>query len=55
MPITDVANKQLAQRKKLFLKVCLRCGSKNPLSAYRCRKCRGDELRLKNRSLAAKK
>jgi large subunit ribosomal protein L40e len=55
MPITDVMKKQLAQRRRLFFKICLKCGSKNPMSATRCRKCRSEYLRLKNRALAAKK
>ncbi|MCP8310048.1 MAG: 50S ribosomal protein L40e [Candidatus Methylarchaceae archaeon HK02M1] len=55
MPITDVIKKQLAQKRRLFFKICLKCGSKNPLSATRCRKCRSESLRLKNRSLGAKK
>ncbi len=55
MPITDVMKKQLAQRRKLFFKICLKCGSKNSISATRCRKCKSGDLRLKNRALAAKK
>lgn len=55
MPITDATKKQIAQRRRLFLKVCLRCGARNALSADRCRKCRASDLRLKNRSLGLKK
>ena len=55
MPITDIPKKQLAQRKKLFLKICLKCGSRNPLPATRCRKCKSEDLRLKNRTLGTKK
>ncbi|MCZ6647767.1 MAG: 50S ribosomal protein L40e [Nitrososphaerales archaeon] len=55
MPITDVAKKQLAQRRRLFAKVCMRCGGNNPIQATRCRKCRSEDLRLKNRALGAKK
>lgn len=55
MPITDVMKKQLAQKRKLFFKICLRCGSKNPILATRCRKCKSEDLRLKNRALGAKK
>jgi large subunit ribosomal protein L40e len=55
MPITDVAKKQLAQKRKLFFKICLRCGKKNAITATRCRRCRSDDLRLKNRTLGAKK
>jgi large subunit ribosomal protein L40e len=55
MPIADVTKKQIAQRRRLFLKVCLRCGARNPLAAERCRKCHGSDLRLKNRSVGLKK
>jgi large subunit ribosomal protein L40e len=55
MPITDAFKKQLAQKRRLFFKICLRCGGKNALVAERCRKCRGGPLRLKNRALGAKK
>ena len=54
VPITDVFKKQLAQKHKLFYKVCRNCGARNPSSAYRCRKCRGDNLRWKKRELGAK-
>ncbi|MGH9974914.1 MAG: 50S ribosomal protein L40e [Nitrososphaeraceae archaeon] len=55
MPITDATKKQIAQQRRLFFKVCFKCGGRNPISAERCRKCRGSQLRLKNRSLGAKK
>ena len=55
MPITDVAKKQLAQKRRLFFKICLRCGKKNAINATRCRSCKGSDLRLKNRALGAKK
>ncbi len=55
MPITDAVKKQLAQKRKLFFKICLRCGKRNPITATRCRKCRSEDLRLKNRALGAKK
>ncbi|HZD34941.1 MAG TPA: 50S ribosomal protein L40e [Nitrososphaeraceae archaeon] len=55
MPITDATKKQIAQQRRLFFKVCFKCGGRNPISADRCRKCRGSQLRLKNRSLGAKK
>lgn len=54
MPITDVAKKQLAQRHRLFYKICRKCGARNAIAADRCRKCRGGDLRLKNRELGAK-
>jgi large subunit ribosomal protein L40e len=55
VPIADVVKKQIAQRRRLFFKVCLRCGTRNPLAASRCRKCRSEDLRLKNRALGVKK
>ncbi len=55
MPITDATKKQMAQKRRLFFKICLRCGSKNPISATRCRKCHAQALRLKNRALGVKK
>jgi len=54
MPITDVMKKQLAQRHRLFFKICRTCGSRNSQNAYRCRRCRGDNLRWKKRELGAK-
>ena len=55
MPITDAAKKHIAQQRKLFFKICFKCGGKNPISASRCRKCHGSQMRLKNRTLGAKK
>ncbi len=55
MTITDAFKKQLAQKRKLFFKICWRCGAKNSIVAERCRKCRNTQLRLKNRTLGAKK
>ncbi|MEM2123398.1 MAG: 50S ribosomal protein L40e [Candidatus Bathyarchaeia archaeon] len=54
MPISDVVKKQLAQRHRLYYKVCRNCGARNPPSAARCRKCRSYNLRWKNRELGAK-
>ena len=55
MPIADATKKQIAQKRRLFLQVCLRCGARNPLNAERCRKCKSSDLRLKNRSVGLKK
>jgi large subunit ribosomal protein L40e len=54
MPITDVFKKQLAQRHRLFYKICRKCGVRNAPSAIRCRKCRSYDLRWKKRELGAK-
>jgi large subunit ribosomal protein L40e len=55
MPITDVVKKQIAQQRRLFKKVCMKCGVTNNIVATRCRKCRSSSLRLKNRQLGLKK
>jgi large subunit ribosomal protein L40e len=55
MPITDATKKQIAQQRRLYFKICFHCGGKNPISATRCRKCHSDQMRLKNRTLGAKK
>ncbi|MGQ9780848.1 MAG: 50S ribosomal protein L40e [Nitrososphaeria archaeon] len=55
MPITDTAKKQIAQKRRLFFRICLRCGSKNSIRADRCRKCGSRDLRLKNRQVGPKK
>lgn len=55
MPITDPFKKQIAQQRRLFVKICMRCGSRNSIAATRCRRCRSDDLRLKNRALTGKK
>jgi ubiquitin-large subunit ribosomal protein L40e len=55
LPIADATKKQIAQKRRLFLQVCLRCGARNPLQAARCRKCGSPDLRLKNRSVGLKK
>ena len=55
MPITDVVKKQIAQKRRLFFKICFKCRSKNPIGAERCRKCHANQMRLKNRTLGAKK
>ncbi len=55
MPITDAFKKQIAQKRRLFYKICFKCGARNPMSADRCRKCHWDQMRLKNRTLGVKK
>jgi large subunit ribosomal protein L40e len=55
MPITDPEKKRIAQAARLHMKICLNCGGRNSMAASRCRKCRGSFLRLKNRTLGAKK
>lgn len=55
MTITDPEKKRLAQEVRLHLKICLDCGVRNSIHANRCRKCHKNNLRLKNRTLRAKK
>ena len=56
MPVADPAKKLIAMKRRLYFKVCMHCGAKNPISAKRCRKCRRkDSLRPKNRQIGPKK
>jgi ubiquitin-large subunit ribosomal protein L40e len=55
MPITDANKKQIAQQRRLFYKICFKCGGRNPISSERCRKCHSQNMRLKNRNTGAKK
>jgi len=48
MPITDATKKQIAQQRRLFYKICFKCGGRNPISSERCRKCHSQKMRLKN-------
>ncbi|MFH1327915.1 MAG: 50S ribosomal protein L40e [Candidatus Bathyarchaeota archaeon] len=54
MPITDIVKKTLAQRNRLYFKICRKCGVKNSTSATKCRKCRSTNLRWKKRELGAR-
>ncbi|MDI9619869.1 MAG: 50S ribosomal protein L40e [Candidatus Nezhaarchaeota archaeon] len=51
MPITDPVKLQIAQKRLLDVKICRKCGARNPRTAERCRKCRSSNLRLKKRSV----
>ncbi len=55
MPIADPQKRQLAVQRRLMVKICMKCGARNPITATRCRKCGSTALRLKNRELGAKK
>ncbi|MBO3762708.1 MAG: 50S ribosomal protein L40e [Thermoproteota archaeon] len=55
MPLADPSLIQLAQRRRLYFKICRKCGAKNSITAVKCRKCRSFNLRLKKRMLKAKK
>ncbi|WP_309491986.1 50S ribosomal protein L40e [Candidatus Hecatella orcuttiae] len=54
MPVTDFFSRTLAQRHRLYYKICRRCGVKNSPAAWKCRKCRSTNLRWKKRELGAK-
>jgi len=51
MPVTDPVKLQIAQKKLLMVKICRKCGARNPPSAERCRRCKTYNLRWKRRSL----
>ena len=55
MPVSDPLKKQIAQRGRLHMKICISCGARLDISATRCRKCKSSSLRLKNRTLGIKK
>jgi len=44
MPITDTVKKQIAQQRRLYFKICFKCGAKNPISSERCRKCHSKHM-----------
>ena len=54
-PVADPLKKQIAQKARLHMKICISCGARLDISATRCRKCRSTQLRLKNRALGIKK
>ncbi|HIE14411.1 TPA: 50S ribosomal protein L40e [Candidatus Bathyarchaeota archaeon] len=49
MPITDPIKRSIAQRRRLYLKICRNCGARNAPTAVKCRKCRSKNLRWKRR------
>ncbi|MDH5448912.1 MAG: 50S ribosomal protein L40e [Candidatus Bathyarchaeota archaeon] len=51
MPVTDLQKKTIAQRHRLYMKICRQCGARNAPSAVKCRKCRSKNLRWKKREL----
>jgi len=55
MPVADPLKKQIAQKARLHMKICVSCGARLDINATRCRKCKSVSLRLKNRTLGAKK
>jgi len=51
VPITDPLKKAIAQRARLYVKICRVCGVRNAGSAVKCRKCHSKNLRWKKREL----
>ena len=51
MPIMDPLKKTIAQKHRLYLKICRECGARNAATAVKCRKCRSRNLRWKKREL----
>ena len=55
MPIADYFKRTLAQKYRLYVKICRVCGVRNAPTATKCRKCHSTNLRWKKRELGAKK
>ncbi|MBX5326136.1 MAG: 50S ribosomal protein L40e [Candidatus Bathyarchaeia archaeon] len=51
MPITDPTKKTIAQKRRLYFKICRACGVRNASSAIKCRKCHSKNLRWKKREI----
>ncbi len=49
MPISDPEKLRIAQQRRLMVKICRKCGARNPASAEKCRRCRSKNLRWKRR------
>jgi large subunit ribosomal protein L40e len=51
MPILDPIKKSIAQKHRLYMKICRDCGVRNAATALKCRKCKSKNLRWKKREL----
>ena len=51
MPLMDPIKKTLAQKHRLYMKICRKCNARNAPKAVKCRKCRSKNLRWKKREL----
>jgi large subunit ribosomal protein L40e len=51
MPILDPIKKSIAQKHRLYMKICRECGVRNAATALKCRKCKSKNLRWKKREL----
>lgn len=49
MPVADPEKREIARKKLLYKKVCMKCYATNPMLAKKCRKCGSKRLRYKNR------
>ncbi|RLF24936.1 MAG: 50S ribosomal protein L40e [Thermoprotei archaeon] len=47
MPITDPEKLRIVLEHVFNVKICRKCGARNPPSAEKCRRCRSKNLRLK--------
>ncbi len=52
---TVIDKKALAQKYRLYYKICRDCGARNPPTAVKCRWCKSKNLRWKKRTLGIKK
>jgi len=51
MPILDPVKKAIAQKHRLYMKICRDCGARNAATSTKCRKCKSKNLRWKKREL----
>ncbi|MBN1358401.1 50S ribosomal protein L40e [Candidatus Bathyarchaeota archaeon] len=51
MPVLDPIKKSIAQKHRLYMKICRDCGVRNAATALKCRKCKSKNLRWKKREL----
>jgi len=51
VPVTDPVKKAIAQKRRLYMKICRECGARNAPTATKCRKCHSKNLRWKKREL----
>jgi len=52
VPIMDPFKKSIAQKSRLYMKICRECGARNASAATKCRKCRSKNLRWKKREVS---
>ncbi|MEX2701612.1 MAG: 50S ribosomal protein L40e [Candidatus Baldrarchaeia archaeon] len=49
MPVSDPIKREIAMKHLLYVKICRKCGARNPPSAVKCRRCKSKRLRWKKR------